>query len=340
MLPNKLPDEYKALRRGVKPHRGSDRRPALASPCRAGGNSLPCIVLSGLLSIILPLLVLIAGGYFFGRLARLSEETLVRTVMDFFLPMLVFASLYGMDSKPSEIGLVAAACAAILAVLLAASALYARLSGAEPRSFIPAVIFMNSGFLGIPVMKLWGGLTAVNLIVVYDQVQTLFIFTVGIMVVGGGFSLSGLRQMLRSPLLWSILAGFLFHFLRIPLPTVLLSALEFGGAASPALAAFALGCSLNNTKLDFNIHLVVGVLLRTVLGFLAGLGAVRLFHLTGAARTVVIVASSLPSAVLSSVLPARYGVKPNLAAPIVLLTTVLGLLTIPAALYLAELLGP
>jgi DNA-directed RNA polymerase subunit beta' len=30
----------------------------------------------------------------------------------------------------------------------------------------------------------------------------------------------------------------------------------------------------------------------------------------------------------------------NLAAPIVLLTTVLGLLTIPAALYLAELLGP
>ena len=51
-------------------------------------------------------------------------------------------------------------------------------------------------------------------------------------------------------------------------------------------------------------------------------------------------ASSLPSAVLSSVLPARYGVKPNLAAPIVLLTTVLGLLTIPAALYLAELLGP
>jgi predicted permease len=142
-------------------------------------------VLSGLLSIILPLLVLIAGGYFFGRLARLSEETLVRTVMDFFLPMLVFASLYGMDSKPSEIGLVAAACAAILAVLLAASALYARLSGAEPRSFIPAVIFMNSGFLGIPVMKLWGGLAAVNLIVVYDQVQTLFIFTVGIMVVGG-----------------------------------------------------------------------------------------------------------------------------------------------------------
>jgi hypothetical protein len=297
-------------------------------------------VLSGLLSIMLPLLVLVAGGYFFGRLARLSEETLVRTVMDFFLPMLVFRSLYGMDSKPGEIGQVAAACALILAVLLAVSALYARLANAEARSFIPAVIFMNSGFLGIPVMRLWGGLTAVNLIVVYDQVQTLFIFTLGIMIVAGGFSLSGLRQMLRSPLLWAIAAGFLFHFLRIPLPAVILDTLEFGGAASPALAAFALGCSLNSTQLTFNAHLVVGVLLRTVLGFLAGLGAARLFRLEGAARTVVIVASSLPSAVLSSVLPARYGVKPNLAGPIVLVTTVLGILTIPAALYLAALLGP
>jgi predicted permease len=297
-------------------------------------------VLTDLLSIILPLLVLVAGGYFLGRLARLSEETLVRTVMDFFMPMLIFRSLYGMDSNPSDIGKMAAASAAVLAALLAVSALYARLARAEARSFIPAVIFMNSGFLGIPVVKLWGGLEAVNLVVVYDQVQTLFIFTLGILIVSGGFSLSGLGQLVRSPLLWAIAAGFLFHFLRIPLPAVILDTLEFGGSASPALAAFALGCSLNGTRLTLNVHVAAGALARTVLGFLAGLGVARLFRLADPARTVVIVASSLPSAVFSAVLPARYGVKPNLAGPITLLTIVLGILTIPAALYLAALLAP
>lgn len=296
-------------------------------------------MLSGLLSVILPLVVMVAGGYLFGRLARLSAETLVRTATDFFLPLLVFHSLYTMRSDAAEVGKVAAACVVALALMLAAAILYVRLSGAEGRSLIPAVIFMNSGFLGIPVMKLWAGMDAVSLIIVYDQIQTLFIFTLGILIIAGGFSAGGLRQVVRAPLPWAIAAGFLLHFLRIPLPALALTALEFGGAAAPALAAFALGCSLNGTPLTVNAHVVAGVLLRTAWGFVAGLAAAALFGLRGDARTVVIVASSLPSAVLSSVLPARYGVKPNLAAPVVLLTTALGFLTIPAALYLSALLG-
>jgi predicted permease len=294
---------------------------------------------SALFSIMFPLFVLVAGGYFLSRLIRLSEETLVRIITDFFMPMLVFYSLYSADMEPAAIGKVAAASAVVLAVLLAVSALYAFLAKAEARSFIPAVIFMNSGFLGIPLMKLWGGLPAMNLVLVYDQIQTLFIFTLGILIVTGGFSSNGARQMLRSPMLWAILAGFLFHFLGIPVPALLLKTLEFGGAGTPALAAFALGCSLSKTQVSLSVHLAAGILLRVVLGFLLGLGAALLFRMEEPGRTVVIVASSLPSAVFSFILPARYGVKPNLAAPLVLITTVLGFLTIPLAFYLAALLA-
>jgi predicted permease len=199
---------------------------------------------------------------------------------------------------------------------------------------------MNSGFLGIPLMKLWGGLPAMNLIVVYDQIQTLFIFTLGILIVTGGFSARGARQMLRSPMLWAILAGFAFRFADIGLPHVLLQTLEFGGAGTPALAAFALGCSLAKTQMSLSIHLLAGFLMRVALGFLLGVAVSILLRMEDPGRTVVIVASSLPSAVFSFVLPARYGVKPNLAAPVVLITTVLGFLTIPLAFYLATLLAP
>ena len=294
---------------------------------------------SALLGIMLPLFVLVAGGYLFSRLARLSEETLIRIITDFFMPMLVFHSLYGSDMEPAAIGQVAAGTTVVIVVLLFASALYAYLAKTEARSFIPPIIFMNSGFLGIPVMNLWGGSAALNLIVVYDQIQTLFIFTLGIVVVTGGFSSRGARQVLRSPMLWAILAGFLFHFSGIRLPSLVLKTLEFGGAGTPALAAFALGCSLSRTQISVSVHLAVGVLLRVVLGFFVGLGAAWLLRMEGTTRTVVIVASSLPSAVFGFVLPARYGVKPNLAGPLVLVTTVLGLVTIPLAFHFASLLA-
>jgi len=296
-------------------------------------------MISGLFSIMLPLFVLVAGGYALSRLVRLSEETLVRVITDFFMPMLVFHSLYTTDTELAAIGKVAAATALVLAVLLVVSALYAYLAKAEPRSFVPPVIFMNSGFLGIPLMKLWGGLAAMNLIVVYDQVQSLFIFTLGILIVTGGFSASGARQMVRSPMLWAILAGFLFHVLAVPLPAVVLQTLEFAGAGTPALAAFALGCSVSRAQMSVSLHLAVGILLRIVVGFLLGLGVTLLLRMEEPARTVVIVASSLPSAVFGFVLPARYGVRPNHAAPLVLGTTVLGFLTIPLAFYLAKLLA-
>jgi len=184
---------------------------------------------------------MVGGGYLFGRLARLCPETMVRSATDFFLPMLVLHSLYTMDSNAAEVGRVAAACLTVLALLLAVAALYVRLSGAEGRSLIPAVIFMTPGFLGVPVMKLWAGASAVSLVIVYDQIQTLSIFTLGMLIIVGGFSVGGLREARRAPLLWSIVAGFLLHFLRVPLPALLLQALAFGSAAAPALAAFALG---------------------------------------------------------------------------------------------------
>jgi predicted permease len=293
-----------------------------------------------LLLIMLPLFTLVAGGYFLSRLLTLSEETLVRIITDFFMPILVFYSLYSSDIELAAAGKVAGAAAAVLLALLAVSALYAHLVRADARSFIPPVIFTNSGFLGIPLMKLWGGLPAMNLIVIYDQIQTVFIFTLGILVVSGGITARGLRQMVRSPMLWAIAAGFTVHFLRLPLPAAAATTLEFAGIGTPALAAFALGCSLSRTQIVLSVHLVAGFLFRVALGFLFGVGAALLLRIEGTAATVVIVASALPAAVFSFVLPARYGVRPNLAAPLVLLTTVAGIFTIPLAFYGAALLLP
>jgi hypothetical protein len=147
--------------------------------------------------------------------------------------------------------------------------------------------------------------------------------------------MKSLRSVVRSPILWSIVAGSLFRYFSIPVPDAILTTFDFGGNAGPPLAAFTLGLSLHVTTFKVDRHLISGLLLRVVGGFLFGLLASSLFGLTGVSRTVVIVAATLPSAVFTSILPLRYGVRSDFAGTMVVVSTILGVVTIPLAFWLA-----
>ncbi len=290
------------------------------------------------LKILVPLFFVIGGGFAFSKLFSISEDTIVRLVTDFFMPLLVFDSLYRTTNSPEEIAHIAGSTILVVGLLLLLSLLYGKLLRVDLRYFIPPVIFMNSGFLGIPLMQLWGGNLPMSMIVIYDQIQTFMIFTLGILIVTGGISLAGLKETIKSPLLWAIVLGFTFRFANIHVPELALKTMEFAGAPAPALAAFAVGCSLSKRRVKLDIHLLSGIILRSVFGFLAGYIAVKIFDITGVLKTVIIVASSLPSAVLSYVLPVRYGVKAEHPSSMIFVTSLLSIATIPLSFYLASLL--
>lgn len=284
---------------------------------------------------LLPIIIITGGGYIVARGFDLSINSLVTVITDFFMPMLIFHALYTSTISGAEIFGIAGVTTLVVVIPLTASLLYAKAVRIDTREYIPSMIFMNSGFLGIPLMKLWGGIAAMNLVVVYDQIQTIYIFTLGLFIITGGFSRRGLNEILHAPILWAIGAGFLFRFLHVPLPDPFLTTFEFGGNAAPPLAAFTLGASLRNTKLHFDRHLAAGLFIRFVIGFLAGYFSCILFNITGLTRTVLIVASTLPSAVFTSVLPLRYGVRSDFASTLVIISTLLGIFTIPLSFWLA-----
>jgi len=289
------------------------------------------------LVILFPLIFLASGGYLLSRFYSLSEETLIRIVTDFFMPVLIFSSLYTSDINLVKTMKLFGVVSFVVISLSIVSFFYTWLFKLDFKAFSPPVIFMNSGFLGIPLMKLWGGFSAMNYIVIYDQIQTFYIFTLGIIIVTGGFSMAGIREMIKSPLLWAIAAGFLFRYLNIFVPENLVQTLEYCGAGAPALAIFALGCSLGKRKVTADVHLLAGLLFRFFFGFAAGFAATMIFNITGVERTVILVASSLPSAVFSVILPLRYGINPMFAGSLILISSVLGVFIIPLVLYLSSL---
>lgn len=292
------------------------------------------------ITILLPLLILIGGGYLIGRFYSLSEGPLVRVVTDFFMPLLVFYSFCTVRIPLDEIGRLAGVVTFVVATVLAASWLFCKVLNLKLRAIAPPLIFMNSGFLGIPIMKLWGGLAAMNLIIIYDQIQTFYIFTLGIIIVTGSFSLKGLKEMIRSPLIWAIILGFGFNIGNIQVHSSLLEAMKFCGDAAPPLATFAIGITLNRYKLTLNAHVIIGVFLRMVLGLVFGMVAAFLFGFSGQSAVVVSVASGLPSAVFSVVLPLRYGVDSKFASSVLIVSTLFSLLTLPFMFLIAAYVFP
>ena len=286
---------------------------------------------------LLPILIITGGGYLLSRLYSLSHDTLVKVIVDFLMPMLIFHALYTSDIGGRMVLNLAGVTTFVVAVLLLVSFLYTRFAGIKTGHFIPSVLFMNSGFLGIPLMQLWSGVAAMNIVVIYDQIQSIYIFTLGILIITGGLTVQGVRNLFKSPILWAIIGGFLFRFLNIPIPDPLLTTLDFGGKAAPPLAAFTVGVSLAVTSWHLDRHLIAALLLRFVGGFLCGMLGAYIFGLEGLERTVVIVASALPSAVFTSVMPLRYGIKADFAGTMVIVSTLLGIVTIPLSFFLASL---
>ncbi|MGM0675711.1 MAG: AEC family transporter, partial [Spirochaetota bacterium] len=110
----------------------------------------------------------------------------------------------------------------------------------------------------------------------------------------------------------------------------------FAGSAAPPVAAFALGASLAHQQVRLDLHILAGVFFRFFAGFAAALLAVEILGLGGEMRTVVLVASALPAAVMSYVLPVRFGTDASHARTVVVVSTFLSFLWIPVVFHLAS----
>ncbi len=287
------------------------------------------------ISLMLPILLAVLGGYLYAWRFDVDAKDLVNITSDFFLPALIFHSVSESTLSSQDLGAVLSSSALIFILLLALGWVWVRLTGENPRSVLPALVFMNSGFLGIPLMKIWGGNEAMNLIVIFDQVQGFFMFSIGILIITGGFSKKSFSTLLRSPIIWAMALGFLFKASGLTLPRSVASSLFFIGEAASPLACAALGVSIKHTRFSFHKSLFGSLIFRFVGGYLIGLLVVTLFGLTGMIRTVTLVASALPSAMFTSILPLRYGQDNEYASMMVIISTLAAVVVIPLSFALA-----
>src|SRR6185295_8132755 len=148
-------------------------------------------------------------------------------------------------------------------------------------------------------------------------------------------------HVLRNPFIWSSLAGLALNLSGIPLPKILVSFGEILGRASLAIGLLLIGAGLVMADiLQSDARVYVSSAFKLIVMPVIAVGIGLALGLSGAALSVVAIASSVPSAPGSYVMARQMGGDAPLLAHILTFETLIALVTIPLAITAATVLAP
>lgn len=282
-----------------------------------------------ILSIVFPIFAVVLVGFLYGRRHAPDMAAANRLNLEIFTPALIFSVLAGKDFALDEYGALALGAALVVFGSGLIAWPLARLLGFRIKTFVPPMMFTNSGNMGLPLALFAFGEAALPAAVVLFLVENLLHFSVGNAMLEGR---AHPRVLLRMPMLQAGLAGLAVSLLQLPIPEPIAQAVELLGQVSIPLMLFALGVRMTGVDLqDWRIGLA-GAVICPVSGVLIAFVAAPALGLAGVQADQLLVFGALPPAVLNYMLAERFEQEPRQVAAIVLMGNLASLLFIPAVL--------
>ena len=281
------------------------------------------------LGVVFPIFAIVALGFLYGRRRRPDMVAANRLNLEVFTPALILSVLAGKDFQLGEFQ--ALALAGVVVVLGSGVLAWpvARLLGYAPRTFVPPMMFTNSGNMGLPLAYFAFGPEALPAALVLFLVENLLHFTVGNAMLEGRVHP---LVLLRMPMLQATVAGLAVSLSGLDLPKPLLEAIDLLGQVSIPLMLFALGVRLVGVDLrDWRIGLIGGLFCPAA-GIAVALLVAPLLGIEGRSFAQLVVFGALPPAVLNYMLAEQFGQEPPKVASIVLVGTLVSVVVIPLTL--------
>lgn len=279
--------------------------------------------------IVFPIYAIVAVGYAYGRWKKPDMAFANQLNMDIFVPALVFAALASKSFDIAQnIPLLLGSVAVVLGTGLLAWPV-ARMLGVAGNTFVPPMMFKNSGNMGLPLMVLAFGESALPAAVVLFFSENFLHYSLGTWLLDHRAKLWNLW---RVPVIAAALAGLAVSVLQFPLWQPLWLSVKLLGDVSIPLLLFSLGVRLTDSRhADLHISLA-GALTTPVAGVLVALLANLVLGLTGRDAAMLILFGALPPAVLNYIFAERYHQEPERVASIVLIGNLASLAIIPLML--------
>jgi predicted permease len=286
---------------------------------------------AALVQTVLPIFLIIAVGYAIGT--RRNVEVDVQPFIDLIVyvagPCLIFASIARSDINLTDFTTIAGAALAIVLIMTSVAFLIFNLTKSDKKGLYLPLVFGNTSYLGYPVALFAFGMAGLSRAVVFDMINSLVIFTLGIYIV---HQKSEIQEAFKIPLLHAVIVGLVINLLNIPVPDVIFTPIEMIGMITIPLALLVLGYKLTEIKLTAVKVAVLASVFRILGGFLVASAIIELLSIEGMVRDIILLQAAMPSAVMGMILAAKYDRDASLVASVVLITTVLSLISIPLIL--------
>jgi len=288
-----------------------------------------------LFEVIFPVFFIIGIGYFLGKKnPKLDTSFITNYAANFGTPSLV---IFALTSTGITFSLFVEYFVYSLILLTSfgiVGLIFLILMKKDYIRELPPFILPNTGNMGIPICLFAYGKLGMGVAAAISSLVVVLHFTLNIFLAKKKFDL---YVIIKSPAFYTILITIGFLYFNIPMPQFVLNTVMLLAYTMIVLILMSLGIGLTQMKVfSFGTSIITSIG-RVIVGPIIGFIVIKIFNLSGFAAGVLLIQSSMPSAILCYLVASMYSPKKivdNISSMIVV-STLISLVTVPITVFIA-----
>ena len=288
-----------------------------------------------LFEVLFPVFFIVGIGYYLGKRDPNFDTTFITNYSaNFGAPALFLFAItssgvtYDLFSEYFVYSIIALICFALTGIIFLFF-MKKDISRELPPFFLP-----NTGNMGIPICLFAYGTLGMGVAAAISSLVVLLHFTANIFLASKKFDIG---IILKSPSTYAVIIAVSFLYFEMEMPKVVLNTVMLLGYAMIVLILMSLGVSLTQMKVFSLKNSLISSVGRVIIGPIIGFTLIKVFNLSGFAAGVLLIQSSMPSAILTYLIASMYSPKKivdNISSMIVV-STLMSLITIPIIVFIA-----
>ena len=279
------------------------------------------------LEIVTPVFLLAVIGYIWVKLGfEYRVQFVTQIAMTLAVPCLIFVSLMQTEITPQMLADIS--MATVVAYLAVGGAGFAILKafGLSQRTFLPSLLFGNTGNVGMPLAFFAFGQTGLGYAIVVFAIMAIISFTFGVWLVAGGGSPG---KLLKEPLIPATLLGGVFMVQGWQTPVFLTNSLTLIGQMAIPLMLITLGVAVDRLRPGRLTQAIALAFVKLIICSAAAWAAGWYFDLEPIAFAILVLQLTTPVAVTSYLLAEKYGADAQSVAGLVVVSSLMSVLSLP-----------
>ena len=288
-----------------------------------------------LFEIIFPVFFVIAIGYYLGKKnPNLDTSFITNYAANFGTPSLI---IFALTSTGVTFAIFAEYFIYALILLISfgiVGIIFLILMKKDYIRELPPFILPNTGNMGIPICLFAYGKLGMGVAAAISSLVVFLHFTLNVFLAKKEFDFI---VVLKSPSFYAILIIVAFLYFEIDMPQFVLNTVMLLAYTMIVLILMSLGIALTQMKIFSFKSAFISSIGRVIVGPIIGFILIKIFNLSGFAAGVLLIQSSMPSAILCYLVASMYSPKEvvdNISSMIVLSTT-MSLITVPIIVFVA-----